>query len=30
VLDGSRIPGGELRGRFFRIGADWNVELMLR
>ena len=30
VLDGSRIPGGELRGRFFRIGTDWNVELMLR
>jgi hypothetical protein len=30
LIDGSRVPGGEARGRFFRIENQWTVELMLR
>ena len=30
LIDGARVPGGEARGRFFRIENQWTVELMLR
>lgn len=30
TLDGNRMPGGELRGRFFRIENQWNVEIQFR